>query len=383
MCGHPNVPTVRVVPHVDAGRGVRVDAGRYSLCPGRPRVVHRVAGRRGTGRDGRARRESKSPENRGRRDSAASRFIEILPLMLVSPKTFWTARQPRTHRRPGLSSVGSHGGVIVRATRKETLRVIAGPLSREPGASVRSPHGRAAFLAHRGSAPSRRAVPRARAGRVGLPPGIGAAEPEDLLGDVFVAVIRGLPTWDGDRAAMPRWVFTVAHHRLIDARRKATRRGYSVELDTAHEPWTNNTYDEVLGRVSASPAIAALAALTPDQRDVVLLRECAGTSRSPIPHMCSERSPARSRRHTGAHWLHSRVGSKGKAVRSASVVETSRRVAAAPLLADLREELLVAAGRGWNLPAPTSRRWASSDTLSRAGGHEPSDDARPAERRAR
>ena len=50
--------------------------------------------------------------------------------------------------------------------------------------------------------------------------GSGAAEPEDLLGDVFVAVIRGLPNCGDDPAAIRRWVFTVAHHRLVDERRK-------------------------------------------------------------------------------------------------------------------------------------------------------------------
>ena len=50
--------------------------------------------------------------------------------------------------------------------------------------------------------------------------GSGAAEPEDLLGDVFVAVIRGLPNCGDDPTAIRRWVFTVAHHRLVDERRK-------------------------------------------------------------------------------------------------------------------------------------------------------------------
>ena len=108
--------------------------------------------------------------------------------------------------------------------------------------------------------------------------GSGAAEPEDILGDVFVAVCRALPTWDGDRAALRRWVFTVAHHRLVDERRKANRRGVNIELDDEHEPWIDDCYDEVLSRIHASPAVAALASLTPDQRAVVLLRDVADLS---------------------------------------------------------------------------------------------------------
>jgi RNA polymerase sigma-70 factor (ECF subfamily) len=108
--------------------------------------------------------------------------------------------------------------------------------------------------------------------------GSGAAEPEDLLGDVFVAVIRGLPNCGGDPAAVRRWVFTVAHHRLIDERRRRVTRARDVVLDVTHEPATDDCYDELLSRISASPAVRALDTLTADQRAVVLLRDVADLS---------------------------------------------------------------------------------------------------------
>lgn len=108
--------------------------------------------------------------------------------------------------------------------------------------------------------------------------GSGAAEPEDLLGDVFVALIRGLPDCADDPVALRRWVFTVAHHRLVDERRKATTRARDVTLDSQPEPPANDCYEDVLNRLSASPAIRALATLSPDQRAVVLLRDVADLS---------------------------------------------------------------------------------------------------------
>ena len=108
--------------------------------------------------------------------------------------------------------------------------------------------------------------------------GSGATEPEDLLGDVFVAVIRGLPDCGDDPAAVRRWVFTVAHHRLIDERRRRVTRSRDVVLDVTHEPSTDDCYDELLSRISASPAVRALEGLTPDQRAVVLLRDVADLS---------------------------------------------------------------------------------------------------------
>jgi RNA polymerase sigma factor (sigma-70 family) len=108
--------------------------------------------------------------------------------------------------------------------------------------------------------------------------GSGAAEPEDLLGDVFVAVVRGLPDCSDDPAALRRWVFTVAHHRLVDERRKAATRAGDVTLDTQPDPLVDDCSDDVLNRLSASPAVRALASLTADQRAVVLLRDVADLS---------------------------------------------------------------------------------------------------------
>src|SRR5471032_2445473 len=108
--------------------------------------------------------------------------------------------------------------------------------------------------------------------------GSRATEPEDLLGDVFVAVIRGLPNCGDDPTAVRRWVFTVAHHRLVDERRKRMTRSRDVAFDVQHEPSDDDCYDEVLNRISASPAVRALETLTADQRSVVLLRDVADLS---------------------------------------------------------------------------------------------------------
>jgi RNA polymerase sigma-70 factor (ECF subfamily) len=122
--------------------------------------------------------------------------------------------------------------------------------------------------------------------------GSGAAEPEDLLGDVFVAVIRGLPNCGDDPAAIRRWVFTVAHHRLVDERRKLMTRSRDVAFDAQHEPAADDCYDEVLNRISASPAVRALETLTADQRSVVLLRDVADLSVADTAHVLGKKAGA-------------------------------------------------------------------------------------------
>jgi DNA-directed RNA polymerase specialized sigma24 family protein len=54
--------------------------------------------------------------------------------------------------------------------------------------------------------------------------GHGAAEPEDLAGETFLHVVRDLPRFEGDERAFRSWVFTIAHRRLIDDRRRRGRR---------------------------------------------------------------------------------------------------------------------------------------------------------------
>jgi RNA polymerase sigma-70 factor (ECF subfamily) len=95
------------------------------------------------------------------------------------------------------------------------------------------------------------------------------ADPEGLTGDVFVAVTQRLATFEGDDAALRRWVFTIAHHRRVDEIRRATRQAPpGPPSPDAVEP--EDPFDPDL--------VAALATLTDDQRQVVVLRHVADLS---------------------------------------------------------------------------------------------------------
>src|SRR5436305_8194073 len=63
--------------------------------------------------------------------------------------------------------------------------------------------------------------------------GRGASEPNDLTSDVFLAVFERLRSFRGDEADLRAFVFTVAHHRLVDDLRRRSRRGSTVEYDAA------------------------------------------------------------------------------------------------------------------------------------------------------
>lgn len=104
--------------------------------------------------------------------------------------------------------------------------------------------------------------------------GSGAPEPEDILGEVFLEVARDVAKFEGDRRQFKAWVFTIAHHRLIDARRRAGRRPVQL-VPEPPEPVTeplSGAADEALARIGAEEVHRLLGILSPDQRAVLLLR---------------------------------------------------------------------------------------------------------------
>jgi RNA polymerase sigma-70 factor (ECF subfamily) len=100
----------------------------------------------------------------------------------------------------------------------------------------------------------------------------GAVEPEDLLGEVFVQVARNIATFDGDGPGFRSWVFTVAHHRIIDERRYRARRPVIPAEVGEWDGATGNVEDEALESIATDGVLQMLEGLTDDQRSVVLLR---------------------------------------------------------------------------------------------------------------
>jgi RNA polymerase sigma-70 factor, ECF subfamily len=101
----------------------------------------------------------------------------------------------------------------------------------------------------------------------------GAPDPEDTMSEAFLQVARDIVRFEGDEQGFRSWVFTIAHHRLIDARRHAARR--PVELtDEPPEPrgHSDDAADEALARIGTDEVSRVLGMLSPDQKAVLLLR---------------------------------------------------------------------------------------------------------------
>ncbi|HEY1358215.1 MAG TPA: RNA polymerase sigma factor [Thermoleophilaceae bacterium] len=120
-----------------------------------------------------------------------------------------------------------------------------------------------------------------------------APDPEDVLGEVFLQVARDIPSFEGEEAGFRSWVFTIAHHRLIDARRRSARR--PVELSAEPPEPTGRADDaaeEALARIGVEEVHRVLALLSEDQRAVLLLRVLGDMSLEDVAKVVGKRPGA-------------------------------------------------------------------------------------------
>jgi RNA polymerase sigma-70 factor (ECF subfamily) len=123
--------------------------------------------------------------------------------------------------------------------------------------------------------------------------GAGVRDPDNVAGDVFEGMVRSLPNFAGDGPALRTWVFTIAHRRLVDERRRMRRRPECGGIDDNVVRFVaRDEFEPVLDAISAAPARRALARLTPDQRSVVVLRVVAQLSLAETAKVVGKPVPA-------------------------------------------------------------------------------------------
>ena len=119
----------------------------------------------------------------------------------------------------------------------------------------------------------------------------GAADADDLVGEVFLQVARNLTDFEGDEAAFRSWLFVIAHHRVIDERRRLGRRPAKLvdDFSVFDRPSQLSVEHEALGNVSVETIYRLFGSLTDDQRNVLMLRIVAGMTLSEIAETLGKR----------------------------------------------------------------------------------------------
>jgi RNA polymerase sigma-70 factor (ECF subfamily) len=104
-----------------------------------------------------------------------------------------------------------------------------------------------------------------------------AEEAEDLTADVFTRVYEKIDSFQPQGAPLSAWVFRIAHNRLIDAVRRRPRQ-IQVALEDAPEIASGPVFGGVDQEIALDQIKAGLARLTPEQRQVIVLRFLEGRS---------------------------------------------------------------------------------------------------------
>lgn len=124
--------------------------------------------------------------------------------------------------------------------------------------------------------------------------GHGAREADDLLGEVFVQVVRNVGSFTGAERDFRAWVFMIARNRLVDEWRRNGRTSADPvphEVLLAHAG-AGNAEDDALRRLGNADVLRILDQLTADQRDVLYLRFFAQLTVDEVAQVMGKRSGA-------------------------------------------------------------------------------------------
>ncbi len=107
----------------------------------------------------------------------------------------------------------------------------------------------------------------------------GIRDVDDATSEVFLAAFQGIGRFEGDGARFRSWLFTIAHHRGVDGIREQIKVGQQeAYLEVRDRRAVPSAEASSLDHLPSAEVDEALASLTPEQRDVVLLRFVADLS---------------------------------------------------------------------------------------------------------
>jgi RNA polymerase sigma factor (sigma-70 family) len=139
---------------------------------------------------------------------------------------------------------------------------------------------------------------------------------EDAASDVFVSVARGLSNFNGGETSFRSWVFTIAHHRLVDHHRaRARQRTNSLPPEElVGRAGSGDAENDALEVVGTGSVLNQIATLPPAQAEVVLLRVVADLSVADVATIVGRKPEAvRALQFRAMHRLARELGQTGEA----------------------------------------------------------------------
>jgi RNA polymerase sigma-70 factor, ECF subfamily len=136
---------------------------------------------------------------------------------------------------------------------------------------------------------------------------------EDLTGTAFVSAIESLPRFRGPVEALGGWLFQIARHDLYDHRRRQARARIEPLEDNLDEAaalaGAEDPEELAIARLEGGRVLAALGDLSPDQREVLLLRMAGGLTAPEVADILGKTTGAvKALQHRGLASLARRLG---------------------------------------------------------------------------
>lgn len=104
---------------------------------------------------------------------------------------------------------------------------------------------------------------------------------EDLCAEVFAEVLRCLPRYDPAKASLSTWIYQITRFTLIDyLRTRHPNEPLSEDIAAA-----DNIAEDFLRRETLERLAAALQALEPEERDIIVLRYYKGLTLTEISRL--------------------------------------------------------------------------------------------------
>jgi RNA polymerase sigma-70 factor (ECF subfamily) len=104
------------------------------------------------------------------------------------------------------------------------------------------------------------------------------AEPEDVAGETWIQVVKGLRRFRGEEQDFRAWLFTIARNRAADAGRSRHRRpAVPLDMTEAEQQLTTaDAADQALEGVSTQAAMELIKSLPREQAEIIMLRVVVG-----------------------------------------------------------------------------------------------------------
>lgn len=110
---------------------------------------------------------------------------------------------------------------------------------------------------------------------------------QDLTNDVFLRIVESIRSFESARGTFRTWVFGMAHHRLVDYRRRQSVRDHDPLTETITNPG-DRPAAQAETWLTQERLRQALDALTEDQRQVIVLKFIEGLRNSEVAEILSK-----------------------------------------------------------------------------------------------